>query len=255
MKAKLDYKSKKTAIIVIVAVILVIVAIIGTVAFVKGNDNSTAALVGENQTSEPGENSNEETPGVEENNDNQNNEEIPIIDENNGQQGIDNDNQSSTTNNNASGTANGTTNGTTTGTTNSNVPNEEYVQTTIIDVEDVLVLEDTRIGWTPLSLSAITVSAKLGINKPDLENVKLAYVQGDSLKELPANTAIQKGEIITYVIKVANKGNLDATSIRTIDTVPAGTELIEGSITANGTESNGKITWKTDIKAGENVEL
>ena len=106
-----------------------------------------------------------------------------------------------------------------------------------------------------MGLTAYTAAANLGINKPDLATEKLAYVQGDSLDKLPENTAIQKGEVITYVIKVTNKGNLDATNIRTIDTVPAGTELVEGSITANGTESNGKITWKTDIEAGKPVEL
>ena len=44
LKAKINYKSRKTIIIIAIAVILVIAAIAGTVAFIKGNNNAAAAM-------------------------------------------------------------------------------------------------------------------------------------------------------------------------------------------------------------------
>ena len=44
LKARINYKSKKTIIIISVALVLLIAAITGTVAFVKGNRNASAAV-------------------------------------------------------------------------------------------------------------------------------------------------------------------------------------------------------------------
>ncbi|MGN1300032.1 MAG: Cna B-type domain-containing protein, partial [Clostridia bacterium] len=271
MKAKINYKSRKTIIIIAIAVILVIAAIAGTVAFIKGNNNAAAAMPEDEQTTigdaqnNNGGDANQNGGNPSENPSDNPQTELPAVEaDNNGTTTAGNDG-TVTGNNDTTGTTNGgtTTNGngtgattgTTTGTagTGTTVPNQDYTQTTTVITENPW--ETKTIGWSPLSISAYTAAANLGINKPELSSEKLAYVQGDSLKEAPVHTAIQKGEVITYVIKVTNKGNLDATSIRTIDTVPEGTELVEGSITANGTESNGKITWKTDIEAGKPVEL
>ena len=271
MKAKINYKSRKTIIIIAIAVILVIAAIAGTVAFIKGNNNAAAAMPEDEQTTigdaqnNNGGDANQNDGNPSENPSDNPQTELPAVEaDNNGTTTAGNDG-TVTGNNDTTGTTNGgtTTNGngtgattgTTTGTagTGTTVPNQDYTQTTTVITENPW--ETKTIGWSPLSISAYTAAANLGINKPELSTEKLAYVQGDSLTEAPVHTAIQNGEVITYVIKVTNKGNLDATSIRTIDTVPEGTELVEGSITANGTESNGKITWKTDIKAGKPVEL
>lgn len=267
MKAKINYKSRKTIIIIAIAVILVIAAIAGTVAFIKGNNNAAAAMPEDEQTT-IGDAQNNNGGDANQNGGNPSDNpqtELPAVDANNngtttaGNDGtVTGDNGTTGTTNGGTttnGNGTGTTTGTTTGTagTGATVPNQDYTQTTTVITENPW--ETKTIGWSPLSISAYTAVANLGINKPDLATEKLAYVQGDSLDKLPENTAIQKGEVITYVIKVTNEGNLDATNIRTIDTVPAGTELVEGSITANGTESNGKITWKTDIEAGKPVEL
>ena len=271
MKAKINYKSRKTIIIIAIAVILVIAAIAGTVAFIKGNNNAAAAMPEDEQTTigdaqnNNGGDANQSDGNPSENPSDNPQTELPAVDANNNGTTTAGNDGTVTGNNDTTGTTNGgtTTNGngtgattgTTTGTagTGATVPNQDYTQTTTVITENPW--ETKTIGWSPLSISAYTAAANLGINKPELSTEKLAYVQGDSLTEAPVHTAIQKGEVITYVIKVTNKGNLDATSIRTIDTVPEGTELVEGSITANGTESNGKITWKTDIKAGKPVEL
>ena len=271
MKAKINYKSRKTIIIIAIAVILVIAAIAGTVAFIKGNNNAAAAMPEDEQTTigdaqnNNGGDANQNGGNPSENPSDNPQTELPAVDANNNGTTTAGNDGTVTGNNDTTGTTNGgtTTNGngtgattgTTTGTagTGATVPNQDYTQTTTVITENPW--ETKTIGWSPLSISAYTAAANLGINKPELSTEKLAYVQGDSLTEAPVHTAIQNGEVITYVIKVTNKGNLDATSIRTIDTVPEGTELVEGSITANGTESNGKITWKTDIKAGKPVEL
>lgn len=271
MKAKINYKSRKTIIIIAIAVILVIAAIAGTVAFIKGNNNAAAAMPEDEQTTigdaqnNNGGDANQNDGNPSENPSDNPQTELPAVDANNNGTTTAGNGATVTGNNDTTGTTNGgtttngngtgTTTGTTTGTagTGATVPNQDYTQTTTVITENPW--ETKTIGWSPLSISAYTAAANLGINKPELSTEKLAYVQGDSLTEAPVHTAIQKGEVITYVIKVTNKGNLDATSIRTIDTVPEGTELVEGSITANGTESNGKITWKTDIKAGKPVEL
>lgn len=271
MKAKINYKSRKTIIIIAIAVILVIAAIAGTVAFIKGNNNAAAAMPEDEQTTigdaqnNNGGDANQNGGNPSENPSDNPQTELPAVDANNDGTTTAGNDGTVTGNNGTTGTTNGgtttngngtgTTAGTTTGTagTGATVPNQDYTQTTTVITENPW--ETKTIGWSPLSISAYTAAANLGINKPELSTEKLAYVQGDSLTEAPVHTAIQKGEVITYVIKVTNKGNLDATSIRTIDTVPEGTELVEGSITANGTESNGKITWKTDIKAGKPVEL
>lgn len=271
MKAKINYKSRKTIIIIAIAVILVIAAIAGTVAFIKGNNNAAAAMPEDEQTTigdaqnNNGGDANQNDGNPSENPSDNPQTELPAVEaDNNGTTTAGNgatvtgDNGTTGTTNGGTttnGNGTGATTGTTTGTagTGATVPNQDYTQTTTVITENPW--ETKTIGWSPLSISAYTAVANLGINKPDLATEKLAYVQGDSLDKLPENTAIQKGEVITYVIKVTNKGNLNATSIRTIDTVPAGTELVDGSITANGTESNGKITWKTDIEAGKPVEL
>ena len=177
-----------------------------------------------------------------------------------------NGDNSSNTNGGTTGatTGNGSTNGTsnrnngssTTITTGgANVPNQDYTQTTVIPGrENVLVEQNTEIGWSPISVAAYTAASRLKVHKPDLELQKYAYLDGDSLEELPVNTAVQKGETITYVIKITNKGNEDAKNIRTIDEIPEGTELV--SISEGGALNNeGKIAWKNDIKAGETVTV
>ena len=283
MKARINYKSKKTIIIISVALVLLIIAITGTVAFVKGNRNASAAVnVDSSSSSQNGENNNGTNAGLQNNGD-QNNGETVNDEENllnagnnaNPEETENNLNSANTGNNgdNSSNTNGGTTgattgNGSTNGTSNrnngssttittggANVPNQDYTQTTVIPGrENVLVEQNTEIGWSPISVAAYTAASRLKVHKPDLELQKYAYLDGDSLEELPVNTAVQKGETITYVIKITNKGNEDAKNIRTIDEIPEGTELV--SISEGGALNNeGKIAWKNDIKAGETVTV
>ena len=271
MKAKINYRSKKTIIIISVAVVLLIAAIVGTVAFVKGNQDAAAAMTDDGTSTSQNDGANAGLPnnGDQNNGDDQNNNgtTLPEVGDNtNPADSNNNGNNGSTTNggttgtNGANGSNTGANAGTTTGTTTTgnngaNVPNQDYTQTTVIPGRDnVLVEQNTEIGWSPISVAAYTAASKLKVHKPDLDLQKYAYLDGDSLEELPVNTAVQKGETITYVIKITNNGNEAANGIRTIDSIPEGTEL--ASISEGGALNNdGKIVWKNDIKAGETVTV
>ena len=63
------------------------------------------------------------------------------------------------------------------------------------------------------------------------------------------------GDTLTYTITLTNNGNADGT-VTVTDEIPAGTTLVEKSITNNGIESNGTITWTdVEVKAGDTVEV
>ena len=276
LKARINYRSKRTIIIISIAVVLLIAAIAGTVAFVKGNRDAAAAMPEDNPGTSQNDRTNAGLPnnGDQNNGSDQNNDGTTLPtdgDNTNPADSNNNDNNGSTTNdgttgtNGANGSTTGTTNGTntganagtTTGTTTAgnngaNVPNQDYTQTTTVITENPW--ETKEIGWSPISVAAYTAASKLKVHKPDLDLQKYAYLDGDSLEELPVNTAVQKGETITYVIKITNKGNEDVNGIRTIDEIPEGTEL--ASISEGGALNNdGKIVWKNDIKAGETVTV
>ena len=276
MKARINYRSKRTIIIISIAVVLLIAAIAGTVAFVKGNRDSAAAMTDDNPGTSQNDGTNAGLPnnGDQNNGSDQNNDGTTLPtdgDNTNPADSNNNGNNGSTTNDGTTGTnganesTTGTTNGTntganagtTTGTTTAgnngaNVPNQDYTQTTTVITENPW--ETKEIGWSPISVAAYTAASKLKVHKPDLDLQKYAYLDGDSLEELPVNTAVQKGETINYVIKITNKGNEDANGIRTIDSIPEGTEL--ASISEGGALNNdGKIVWKNNIKAGETVTV
>jgi uncharacterized repeat protein (TIGR01451 family) len=247
MKARINYKSRRNIIITAIVAVLAIAATAGTVAFIKGNRNAAAASDAERIVTEQDINNPESTnPGSE-----GQNGETPVAPENNGEQVTPNagenqtpiapegngantpadnnvvpaDNGNTPANNaganNAGTPANnaGRTNaGTTTATTNANVPNQTYTQTTTqITEQDYIV---TTLGWTPLVMADVEVDG-LGINKPELEAEKIAFVN-----ENENETVAQKGDEITYVIKVKNNSKLDATNIRIEDVMPEGTTLV-----------------------------
>ena len=254
MKARINYRSKKTIIIISIAVVLLIAAIAGTVAFVKGNKDAAAAMPDDNHGTSQNDGTNAVLPNNGDQNDgsDQNNDGTTLPtdgDNTNPADSNNNDNNGSTTNDGTTGT-NGA-NGSTTGTTNGANTGANAGTTTVITENP---WEKKEIGWSPISVAAYTAASKLKVHKPDLDLKKYAYLDGDSLEELPVNTAAQKGETITYVIKITNKGNEDTNGIRTIDSIPEGTEL--ASISEGGALNNdGKIVWKNDIKAGETVTV
>ena len=265
MKSKMNYKSKRNLIIGLIAAVIVIAAIVGTVAYIKGNTSSQAAMeenniensqisnnIDKNTVTDngggtgpvvtPADNGNEgSTTEQQGNNDNANNTPANV--------NTNNDNNTTTNTNNAGGN-----NGTQTGKTNT--PSKEYVQKTIIPNggEERLVSEDEKMSWRPITVSAKTATADINVVKPQIESHKLAFINDDDINDEPIHSTVQRNDIITYVIQVVNHSEIEAKGVNIYDTLPIGTELIEGSISDNGTIKNGRISWRIDIPAKNEEE-
>ena len=267
MKARINYKSKKTIAIIAIIILLVITATAGTIAYIKNNNDSTAAtenVTTENAASENTGENNAQEKQPNENNDNNNqnantNSASSLVNST-GTSNPTNTANSSTntgsnvnTNNNANAiSSNNNANSTSTNNGNgiTNTPNSEYTQTTIIPgTEKILVSEDTKIGWSPIMVNAEMPLAD--IYKANLKLSKIAFVNDDRNQ-----TAAQKGETITYIIRVENPTDIEAKNIYAYDTIPEGTTLVENSIDNNGKNKDNKIEWKIEsIMPNETIEV
>lgn len=281
MKARINYKSRQTIIIMSIAVVLLIAAITGTVAFVKGNRNVAAAMNDENrQTAENSEDNNSRTNisiadngnlnsnGTENNSDNgkvlpntgdnanpidigqngNNGENNGATIENDGTKVADTGNTPSTTTengsvagnsslnnslgNSTSGNQNGNTSTSTT-TGEVNVPNQEYTQTTVIPGrENVLVEQNTEIGWSPINIKAFDIATKLKVhvNKfPNINTIKTSEGKHKDGTPVTKENPLHELDTITYTLTVKNIGNGKGT-VKISDTVPDGTTLVTDSI-------------------------
>ena len=87
---------------------------------------------------------------------------------------------------------------------------------------------------------------------PEKPETKVANITGTKTVD---KTEAKVGDTLTYTIALTNNGNADGT-VTVTDEIPAGTTLVEKSITNNGVESNGTITWTdVEVKAGDTVEV
>ncbi|MBQ7567161.1 MAG: S-layer homology domain-containing protein [Oscillospiraceae bacterium] len=64
-----------------------------------------------------------------------------------------------------------------------------------------------------------------------------------------------QGDTLTYSVAITNHSKAAYSGLPVKETVPAGTELIAGSITGGGTASGSNITWTLNVPAGETVTL
>jgi len=211
LKARINYKSKKTIIIIAIAVVLLIAAITGTVAYIKGNNNAAAAM--ENtEVTEPANNGNDSNNngGVENPNtpNTDNPEQIPIIDDN--QNPTTPAQNGDTTTNPGTTTNQGTTTGTTTGNAGTTVPDTEYTQTTV--VENPWKTED--ITWAPISLQAITANNGLEICVPSFSIEKSSEIVKYSENK---SDKAEVGDTIKYTITVTNTGKVTLKDIEVRD--------------------------------------
>mgnify|MGYP002593931179 CR=1 FL=1 len=211
LKARINYKSKKTIIIIAIAVVLLIAAITGTVAYIKGNNNAAAAM--ENtEVTEPANNGNDSNNngGVENPNtpNTDNPEQIPIIDDN--QNPTTPAQNGDTTTNPGTTTNQGTTTGTTTGNAGTTVPDTEYTQTTV--VENPWKTED--ITWAPISLQAITANNGLEICVPSFSIEKSSEIVKYSENK---SDKAEVGDTIKYTITVTNTGKVTLNDIEVRD--------------------------------------
>ena len=284
MKAKLNFKSKRTIIIASIIAVLAVGAGVGGYFYAKGNNQSGATNV-DNQTSQ---NSSQENGKTTPNSDNKKDNKTPETNPDNGNANnngegngnADNGNTPDNGNNNGNAANNGGTdngnNANNRGTNNGNATNnggngnaadngaqdagDDTDATTVTEtVTEENPWESHSVKWTPEALNVST--AKVDTSIPQLQSEKIAYVQGDKIEGKPVNTAVQNGEEITYVIKVKNTGDTDASKVMIYDTVPEGTVLKEN---AEGTvqtikDADGKeiqrIVWEKDVKAGETIEV
>ena len=129
---------------------------------------------------------------------------------------------------------------------------------------------ETDKGEDVINLSdAIEDAAKL-----DAAASRLAYpaMEIDRTVDITPYGAISTNGVLTYNVAVSNKSNdpqyltycqsenqdyagESYTDLVVTETIPEGTELVEGSITNNGTYADGVITWTVDITAGQSVDL
>ena len=287
MKAKLDFKSKRTIIITAIIAVLAIGAGVGGYFYAKGNNQAgaTNGVDGSQVTEQPNtdtpSNNNPENAETDANNGNGADGTTATTNEatennangNNGNGATDgnagNNGNAATGNNGATGnartntgrTANGTGNTTDGATTPTNA--DDTATTTYENVIENIVVEEPweshSVNWTPEKLN--TSIPEVNVNKPQLESSKTAYVQGEEITGKPVNTAIQKGGEITYVINIKNTGDIDASKVMVYDNVPEGTELVnneEGTIETiknNDGKDIQRIVWEKDVKAGEEVSV
>lgn len=200
MKAKINYRSKRAIMIICVAAVLLIAAILGTVIFLRGNKNTSAATLENNLLTAQIEGINASTDNnASQSNDNLQNLDLsvsPNIDGNTSGAlnniGVNDSKNNSTNNtvntdtNNSSVTSNNTGlsnstsikkenfTGTTTVTNNAkNVPNKEYTQTTVIPGrENVLEYKSTQIAWNPIKIEADSSTSELKIYKTIIDTTK-----------------------------------------------------------------------------------
>ena len=289
MKAKLDFKSKRTIIITAIIAALAIGAGVGGYFYAKGNNQAGAtnavdgSQVTEQASTDTPSNNNPENAETDANNGNGADETTATTNGTTGNN-TNGNNGNGTTGNNTNGnngngatgnngattnartntgrTANGTGNATNDATTPTNADDTDAT-TTYEDVTETIVVENPweshNVNWTPEKLN--TSIPEVNVNKPQLESTKTAYVQGEEITNKPVNTAIQKGGEITYVINIKNTGDIDASKVMVYDNVPAGTELVENeegtieNIKDNDGNDIQRIVWEKDVKAGEEVSV
>ena len=99
-----------------------------------------------------------------------------------------------------------------------------------------------------------TIKNSAIVNGKTTEETETGIINITGKKEVNTSEA-KVGDTLTYTIKLTNNENADGT-VTVTDEIPAGTTLVEKSITNNGVESNGTITWTdVEVKAGDTVEV
>lgn len=264
MKEKINYKSKRAIIIGIACVALFALVAIGTVLYIKGNNDTKATSNNESSSNiavDEGNNSNTESNSKskdknEKTDENGKNDEKPSNnngdDKNTGNGNIaknENANNTNTANNNKEEDKTTETNQRT-GTKKAKDDSDNSTSTTYTQTGETVerkISDEFLVSWTPIAVNAITEQ----INKPELEIKKKSFINNEKEEDTDIHTAVVAKDYITYKISVKNNSDVDAKNIHIYDNVPEGTKFIE--IYDEGTEKDGKLTWIKDIKSKEEV--
>jgi len=118
---------------------------------------------------------------------------------------------------------------------------------------------DKSTSWTNIAYVNYSNNPDQDPNKPDIPSedvtvktnpsdpfLKIEKRQAKNNDALTTDTLqVEHQDIVTYELTVTNTGSAQAENVTVSDTVPAGLELIENSISDQGTaDRNGTITWK-----------
>ena len=280
MKAKLNFKSKRTIIVISIIAVLAIAAGVSAYFFTKGNDTAGATNAGqEEQASNNGvaitENNNGQNGqnNAPESNSNQPNSQdsTPNTNQNDGTQnndGVNNGTTGETGNNQGVVNANQGTTGTNTGattqprrtnnnvnTTTTNIPGTNTDATTTYEqVEENIVVENPweshMVEWTPENVKTDVVSAK-EVTGRDINIEKTAETS-------TGKTAVSVGDEITYKIKITNNEEKVLNSLYIKDSIPEGTEFASidelGIVNEEKTQVSWNL-WNLGLKKGESKEV
>ena len=280
MKAKLNFKSKRTIIVISIIAVLAIAAGVSAYFFTKGNDTAGATNAGqEEQASNNGvaitENNNGQNGqnNAPESNSNQPNSQDSTLNanQNDGTQnndGVNNGTTGETGNNQGVANANQGTTGTNTGattqqrrtnnnanTTTTNIPGANTDATTTYEqVEENIVVENPweshMVEWTPENVKTAVVSAK-EVTGRDINIEKTAETS-------TGKTAVSVGDEITYKIKITNNEEKVLNSLYIKDSIPEGTEFVSidelGIVDEEKTQVSWNL-WDLGLKKGESKEV
>ena len=280
MKAKLNFKSKRTIIVISIIAVLAIAAGVSAYFFTKGNDTAGATNAGqEEQASNNGvaitENNNGQNGqnNAPESNSNQPNSQDSTLNanQNDGTQnndGVNNGTTGETGNNQGVANANQGTTGTNTGattqprrtnnnanTTTTNIPGANTDATTTYEqVEENIVVENPweshMVEWTPENVKTAVVSAK-EVKGRDINIEKTAETS-------TGKTAVSVGDEITYKIKITNNEEKVLNSLYIKDSIPEGTEFVSidelGIVNEEKTQVSWNL-WNLGLKKGESKEV
>ena len=280
MKAKLNFKSKRTIIVISIIAVLAIAAVVSAYFFTKGNDTAGATNAGqEEQASNNGvaitENNNGQNGqnNAPESNSNQPNSQDSTLNanQNDGTQnndGVNNGTTGETGNNQGVANANQGTTGTNTGATTqqrrtnnnanrttTNIPGANTDATTTYEqVEENIVVENPweshMVEWTPENVKTAVVSAK-EVKGRDINIEKTAETS-------TGKTAVSVGDEITYKIKITNNEEKVLNSLYIKDSIPEGTEFVSidelGIVDEEKTQVSWNL-WDLGLKKGESKEV
>lgn len=106
----------------------------------------------------------------------------------------------------------------------------------VVEDEITLIENQAKVDGEPTNIT----------ETPVIRTLKDAKIVTKIEKEeiLEDNRAAKPGEIIRYQVKVINDSDKDVNVEKITDEIPEGTTLLPGTITDNGSEENGVITWE-----------
>lgn len=85
---------------------------------------------------------------------------------------------------------------------------------------------------------------------------KQSILKSEKTSDIPEGQSVKSGDIITYTITTTNVGDAASEKVAMLDTIPAGTSYVEGSLSVGTSYDGNKLTLEKDSLApGETLTL